>query len=220
MKRKVTGLKRKLLMPLAFSLAVAPALNNGSNLDETYKTEKVQTYLEKKAEKEAFETRNYLDFIGPSPKYRTSGGNCSRYARSVGKDFYGKDYFWADAWDRRHLDEVIYSFSKDENAFEKIKDLEKEGTLNKGMLLGVYHRPPKNSERDIYGRKAKYSHVVIFRGIDKKTGKFYFDHEWGSKQDTISLDFMENKGWKLMDLIDENLKAYAESIKEFDSSDS
>jgi hypothetical protein len=135
----------------------------------------------------------------------------------LGRDFYGKDYFFANAWDRRHLDKLLYSFNKDENPFEKIKELEEQGKLNKGMVLGVYHRPPKKDEKDIYGKTAKYSHVVIFKGIDKKTGEFYFDHEWGYKQDTISLSSMKQKGWKIYDLIDENPQAYAEDIQKQDS---
>lgn len=48
MKRKVTGLKRKLLMPLIFSLAVAPSLNTGSTLKNNYHFEKIERYLEKR----------------------------------------------------------------------------------------------------------------------------------------------------------------------------
>jgi len=212
MEKRITGLKRKLLMPLVFSLAVAPSLNNGSSLSLNYRNEKNKSYLENIALKEAFEQRNYLDSIASAPKYPTPGGECSGYVREVGRDFYGKNYFFADAWDRRNLDKLIYSFSEKENTFEKIKALEKEGILNKGMVLGVYHRPPKSSEKDIYGKNAKYSHVIIFRGIDRETGEFYFDHEWGKKQDTISLSFIKQKNWKIVDLLDENPESYAEAI--------
>jgi hypothetical protein len=206
------------MIPLAVTLS--SGLNNGSGLNSEYKKEKIEDYFKKVSEREAFERRNYLDSITPAPKYRTNGGNCSAYVRSVGKDFYDKDYFYADAWDRKHLDKVIHSFSKEENAYDKFEDLESEGVLEKGMVLGIYHRPPRNNERDIYGRKADYSHVAIFRGIDAKTGKYIFDHEWGHKQDTISLSSMERKGWKLKDLIDHNPISYAEAIGKSDYSNS
>ncbi len=203
------------MIPLAVTFS--PGLNNGSELDSDFKKEKVEKYLERMAEKEAFETRNFIYSVNPSPKYSTDGGECSAYVRDVGKDFYGKDYFFAHAWDRKHLDNLIYSFSSQEDSFEKLKELEKKGIFNKGMVLGVWHRPPRNSEKDIYGNKADYSHNVIFRGIDSETGKYIFDHEWGNKQDTISLSSMRKKGWKIHDLIDENPVAYAEAVENYSS---
>jgi hypothetical protein len=53
MAKKVTGLRRKLLMtPILVSLAIAPALNTGSSLPNEYKLKQAKDYFEAKAKKE------------------------------------------------------------------------------------------------------------------------------------------------------------------------
>lgn len=108
---------------------------------------------------------------------------CSRYVRKAGEDLFGKEYPSADAWELRDflgIDEMKVG------SFENLKDLEMNGRLKPGMILGV-HNPKSKYNQRAQQTGAGYTHVMIYLG--KQDGRMYFADKFGPNTRTkVSLE--------------------------------
>ena len=144
-----------------------------------------------------------FDKIPELPHYKTSGKNCSGYVRKAGKKLFGKTFSWTDAWNRRYMEDVVYEF-KPENKLAQLDSLKENNILEPGMILGTYFKSSRyNKKRDWHGKKAKYTHVLLYVGKDS-TQNHYFMHEWGKKQELISFEGLKELKLELKEVLDEN----------------
>ena len=105
---------------------------------------------------------------------------CSRYARMLADRLFGYEYSWTDAWCRESLDKVVWSateVSEENNNY--LGELESEGKLKPGMIVGVYY--PFTST-GLLGKTGlcgstkvtiKYTHNLLYLGKNDE-GKLIF----------------------------------------------
>lgn len=114
---------------------------------------------------------------------------CSRYVRNAAEDLFGIKYPSADAWDIRDAKNVneIAIKSKDD-----VLNLENQGILRKGMVLGLYN--PKSKYNGVAKNDgAGYTHVAIYLG--KENGKLYFADKFGKEtRSKTSLEDLLSRG--------------------------
>lgn len=154
-----------------------------------------------------------------APKYKTKGSKCSRYVRQSARDLFGKTYFWRDAWDLRYPSEIVHTFSEKqgEKLERELKELIIDGVLTQGAVIGIKQPDDQTAyenEIDQEGNIAKYTHVIVYGGLDPN-GKPVFFHEYGFDQEKISLDyFKENNFTPIEVIIPKNDPVYLAQVKE------
>lgn len=153
------------------------------------------------------------DSIPALAKFKLNSLNCARYVQKAAQKYYGEiDSFpQRDAWNMRYASEIVVQLtSKDK--YREIKDLREEGILRPGMILGLYN--PKSKYRntlDESGKKAKYTHVVLYVGKDKN-GNLLFDHQWNKKTLRVNTGWLKEKGLRPVEILDPTYKSSNVSI--------
>ncbi len=132
-----------------------------------------------------------------APQYKTKGSLCSRYARKSTEDLFGKKYFWRNAWDLRYNDKIAHTFNEKqgEKLEKELKELIIDGVLTPGSLIGIKQPDDQTAcenEIDETGKKAKYTHVVLYVGLND-SGEAEFIHQFGRKMEKITEKDFEKK---------------------------
>ncbi len=136
-----------------------------------------QKHLEQNSEK-----------INP-PIYRLNSDHCSEYALLAARKLFGKEYNWRNTWDLRYKNQVVSEIKNNENILELIIN----NKLKPGMIVGT-KIPNSNYENeiDLEGNKAKYTHVLVYVGINQDNEP-EFIHQLGSRIMKSSLLELEKK---------------------------
>ncbi len=127
-----------------------------------------------------------------APQYNTPRDYCSRYARFAAKDLFEKEYAWDHAWNLRYKDKIVHEIQENDT----FKDLITKNILNPGMIVGIKqpdYRTSHENTRDLKGEKAKYTHVILYAGLNDN-GQPEFLHQYGWKKEKITQeDFKKYK---------------------------
>jgi len=123
---------------------------------------------------------------------------CARYAVNLAKELFNKNYNGGPAWDLKYYNPVIYNFEKQEDT----KNLIIEGKLQQGMLvsskwpvkdINEYWTDENKKGLDKEGHPIKFTHVVEYIGIGRKTNEGVLDlpeplfsHEWGWTKEVLT----------------------------------
>jgi hypothetical protein len=180
---------------LAAGLAVAGSFYH-TNLSKDYNPEtKLQRNLERMIERDqTFNKRiqeQSSDEIS-APQYRLDPEHCSQYARLSAKRLFDKEYIGADAWNLRYKNKVAHHLKENED----FKELITNNILRPGMMVGVKqpnNRTSYENKKDLEGNKAKYTHVILYVGLND-SGEPEFIHQYGRKKEKITeKDFEKRK---------------------------
>lgn len=89
-------------------------------------------------------------------------GNCTRYARMVAYDLFGKTFAHGDAWDRKYSDIVVDTLA----GSKTLESLAENDILKPGMLVGVYNpHTTRVDQKDKHGNPADFTHTVVYLGL-------------------------------------------------------
>ena len=130
---------------------------------------------------------------------------CAKYARVGAEEFFGLYYHWTDAWCRSldGFDTVVWEAdSRDSSNNYKLEQLEGEGILEPGMIVGVYYQYSSynglnktcllgkdSSGNIIYSNpvQVKYTHNLLYLGRNDK-GEMVFVQYIHSEPLILTLD--------------------------------
>lgn len=161
------------------------------------------------------QNKQRIDEIPETIKYNTTGENCSEYVRFTGKKLYNKLYSYTDAWNRQYAEDEKFQFKqgREKKQLDSLRDLNE---IQPGMILGAYNpNSPRNyTIRDWKNKKPKYTHVLLYAGRDSSRTHYFF-HEWGRKQEKITLNELEDLNLKPIEMLDESKEIIAE-IKSYE----
>ncbi len=143
------------------------------------------------------------DSIPALAKFKLNSLSCAKYVQKAAQKYYGEvDSFpQRDSWNMRYASTIVAKF-KEKDKYQELNTLREEGILRPGMILGVYNpRSAYNDTLDEKGNKAKYTHVLIYVGKDKK-GNLIFDNQWDEKTLRVDTKWLKKKGLKPVEILD------------------
>jgi len=167
-----------------------------SNLEKRIKQQREYIFEQKSIEQNSDKIK--------APHYKNiPPGYCARYATTASKKMFGKEYENHEAWNLRYKNKIVENL----DSIGELKELVINGKLEPGMIIGIYNpKSNKNKRKDLTHNKIKYSHVMVYAGINKDN-ELEFIHQLGKKIEKINLSDiqeLENKGWKLIEILDDS----------------
>lgn len=122
---------------------------------------------------------------------------CSAYAKRAASQIYGEDYAGGNAWNLRYHNRRVASLSS-----ATLESLAQKEIVQPGMLVGIqYPRSRYRNTRDETGRKAKYTHVGVYIGNNKK-GQALIAHQFGKKTYVHTTAQLKRMGLKPIEVLD------------------
>lgn len=142
--------------------------------------------------------RRYVQDIEP-PDYKLEKSSCAGYLRRSGRDLFGKNYSWGDAWKLRGRNKFI-SEVKDTS---DVKRLIINEEMLPGMAIGFYNpHSEHNNKVDDQGKKTNYTHVALYVGVDKNLNPEFIHHEGNFKRKS-TLKELTQSGFKPVFIFDD-----------------
>lgn len=168
-----------------------PKNMNNENLEDIVKLQRDNKYRKKAMEQNS-------DKI-VAPYYRSvPSGYCSKYAIKASKNLFGKEFVSQDAWNLRYKNKVVDEI----DSIGEIKELIIDDKLTPGMIVGVYNpKSNKNRRKDLERHRIKYSHVVVYAGINKEFEP-EFIQQYGRRIEKLTLNELIEKGLTPKEIID------------------
>lgn len=137
----------------------------------------------------ALENGRVLDINVYNP-IKLRGAKCALRAREIAEEHFGKEYAPGDAWDRPSLDTVV---AKGDNL--SLDELNSEGVLQPGMLVGFYNPRSSHSQgTDMQGKPRELNHLAVHLGKGKN-GKQLFAHQYGPEISVVTEDVFRELGY-------------------------
>ncbi len=134
-----------------------------------------------------------------APSYKGySNGHCAGYAISVARDYFNKNIYFAPAWDAGYANRITRKISGN----EEFKKLALENKISPGVIVGTfYSKSFYLNKRDMKGNKVKYTHLMVYAGIENGEPIFY--HQFIDKTEKIKLSKLSTKHLNIQEVIDE-----------------
>lgn len=105
----------------------------------------------------------------------------------VAQELFGKEFPPGDAWDRKYLDG---SFVVDGT----LEGLAAKGTLQPGMLVGIYNpHTSRTEQKDREGKPAEFTHIGVYLGLSPN-GEALIGEQYASKKIVGTEQELRNRG--------------------------
>lgn len=125
-------------------------------------------------------------------------GKCSAYVRMAAQEVFGKEYSFSNGWDRKYNDRVVSEL----NGNEELRNLEREGILEPGMIIGAYFpESPYLGKKDGKGNVIDYTHNLLYLGKTLQ-GELLFADQAKFRTRISTLEELTDEGIKAKHLFD------------------
>jgi hypothetical protein len=177
---------------LLYSFLMNFPIQNLNTIDIKNKNNKEYFSTEQKGNGEILADTIYL------PKIRVKPSHCSEYAVKSAKDIFGKEYIRQNAWNLRYYNKIEKSIENSDSLYSYLSKRE----FSEGVIIGMYNPHSKyNRKYDFNRKRVKYSHVVLYIGLDSLQNP-QFIHQWGRKKEKVGLEGLLEKGLRPVEVLD------------------